>query len=155
MNRKVFTVPLKIAIILAIITGLVYPVVVTGVGQALFPYQANGDVATVNNVTVGSYLIGQFINSSAFFHIRNESASGVDPDIIVSDALAQALIIHNATNISLSYLHGLIHNDTSYTLFFFGTPYVNVLTLNIELINAFHNKISIYNEVYSHIYKDQ
>lgn len=153
MNLKTLTVAIRIAIILAIITGIVYPVAVTAVGQTVFPYQSNGSVATINNVTVGSYLIGQSINSSAFFHIKNDSASGVDPDIMVSDALAQALIIHNATNISLSYLHGIIHNDTCYTLIFFGTPYVNVLKLNLELINKFHDEINAYREVYNQIFK--
>lgn len=153
MNKKYFTVAIRSAIVLAVICGLIYPVAVTAVGQGVIQYQANGSVASLNNTTVGSYLIGQSVTSPDLFHIRNDSASGVDPDITVSSAMKQAAIIHNNTNIPMSYLESLIHNNTRYTLLFFGTAYVNALRLNLELITAFHNNVSQYGEIYANITK--
>ncbi len=153
MNKKYFTVPVRAAIVLAVICGLIYPVAVTAVGQGFIQYQANGSVALLNNTTVGSYLIGQSVTSPDLFNIRNDSASGVDPDITVVSALNQATIIHNNTNISMSYLQKLIHNNTRYTLLFFGTAYVNALRLNLELITAFHNRVTQYGEIYANITK--
>ncbi|MCL4412106.1 MAG: potassium-transporting ATPase subunit C [Candidatus Thermoplasmatota archaeon] len=149
-GRKLISGTLRLALIFAVICGVVYPVVVTGIGQALFPYQANGDLAQLGNATVGSYLIGQSVNNSPYlFHVRNDSASGVDPDITVASALAQALVIHNTTNISIAYLDGLIHNNTQYSMFFFGTAFVNALSLNIQIIDHFHNSIAVYAKIYN------
>ena len=153
MNKKYLTVPIRAAIVLAVICGLIYPVAVTAVGQGLIPYQSNGSVALLNNTTVGSYLIGQSVTSPGLFHIRNDSASGVDPDITVASALNQATIIHKNTNIPMVYLRSLIHNNTRYTLLFFGTAYVNALRLNLELITAFHNSVKQYGKIYTNITK--
>lgn len=145
---------LRLALVLAVICGLVYPVVVTGIGQAFFPYQANGDLAHLGNATIGSYLIGQSTNNSHYlFNVRNDSASGVDPDITVSSALAQARVIHNSTNISIAYLDSLIHNNTRYSMFFFGTAYVDSLSLNIQIINHFHNSVPVYGKIYNRMNK--
>ncbi|MHB1708110.1 MAG: potassium-transporting ATPase subunit C [Thermoplasmataceae archaeon] len=141
---------LRLALVLALICGLIYPVVATGIGQALFPYQSNGELARVNGAIVGSYLIGQSTNNSHYlFNVRNDSASGVDPDITVESALAQASVIHNSTGISLVYLDGLIHNNTQYSMFFFGTAYVDSLSLNIQIIEHFHNSIAVYGKIYN------
>jgi len=153
MNKKYLTVPIRAAIVLAVICGLIYPVAVTAVGQGLIHYQSNGSVALLNNTTVGSYLIGQSVTSPDLFHIRNNSASGVDPDITVASALNQATIIHNNANISMVYLRNLIHNNTRYTLLFFGTAYVNALRLNLELITAFHKSFEQYAKIYANITK--
>ena len=141
---------LRMALILAVICGVLYPVAVTGIGQAVFPYQANGEPAHVNNTTIGSYLIGQSSNNSHYlFNVRNDSASGVDPDITVESAMAQANVIHSTTNISLTYLDGLIKNNTHYSMFFFGTAYVDSLYLNIQIIDHFHNTVSVYGKIYN------
>ncbi len=146
---KLISSTMRLALVLALICGVIYPVVVTGIGQAFFPFQANGEMAQVNNATVGSYLIGQSTNNSHYlFNVRNDSASGVDPDITVASALAQAQVIHNSTNISLTYLDGLIHNNTRYSMFFFGTAYVDSLSLNIQIIDHFHSRIAVYGKIY-------
>jgi potassium-transporting ATPase KdpC subunit len=71
-----------IAILLAftVITGLIYPVVVTGIAQVVFPNQANGSMVVVDGKTVGSSLIGQAFDDPKYFSGRPSAAgAGYDP----------------------------------------------------------------------------
>lgn len=52
---------------LTVITGIVYPVVVTAIGQAVFPHQANGSLIEKDGKPVGSALIGQSFNAPGYF----------------------------------------------------------------------------------------
>lgn len=61
--------------VLTVLTGVVYPLVVTGVGQLLFPHAANGSIVTVNGKPVGSDLIGQPFSAPGHFWSR-PSATG-------------------------------------------------------------------------------
>ena len=128
-----------VAVLSLIVCGLVFPLVVTGVAQALFPSQANGELVTVDGRVVGSALVAQGFSSPAFFHPRHASqaASGVDADISVSDALSQVARISSVTGISTASLTTLVHQNEQGTFLGFGSPYVDVLTLNVVLMQEY------------------
>jgi potassium-transporting ATPase KdpC subunit len=128
---------IAIAFISLVVCGLLYPLVVTGFAQVLFPNQANGEIIYINGKAVGSELIAQNFTLPIFFHPRNDSASGVDPHITIQDAYSQVPRIQNATGIAETELNKIINENQEGTLLGLGNPYVNVLHVNLELIQAY------------------
>lgn len=75
---KTLTISLKIFLLLTVLTGVIYPLIITGVAQFLFPQKANGSIITRNGKTIGSSLIGQQFDSSIYF-ITRPSAINYNP----------------------------------------------------------------------------
>jgi len=135
---------IRLALISMLLCGLVFPLVITGFAQVLLHDQANGSLAHLNGSngrTVGSYVVAQNFSQPFFFHSRNVtlSASGVDPDITLADALAQIPRISAATNITQTNLSNLVSQNIERTSFVFGDEYVNVLRMNLALIQAYQS----------------
>jgi potassium-transporting ATPase KdpC subunit len=182
---------LRMTVLLTVLTGLIYPAVVTGLCQVLFRHQANGSLLVQNGQTVGSLLLGQNFTRPEYFHPRPSAAgndgydptassgsnlgptsqklydrvkgsaeqfrkdnpdytgpipadaltasgSGLDPQISVANASAQAARVAKARGLSRSMIDSLIASTTEgRDLGFLGEPRVNVLKLNLELDRQF------------------
>jgi potassium-transporting ATPase KdpC subunit len=190
MMNQIFP-ALRMVAFLTVLTGLVYPVAVTGLCQVLFRGQANGSLVRVNGQIVGSSLLGQNFSKPDYFHPRPSAAgtdgydptasggsnfgptnqklydrvkasadlfrkenpaytgpipadaltasgSGLDPQISVANASAQAARVAKARNVDEASIQRLIASNTeNRDLGFLGEPRVNVLELNLTLDREF------------------
>jgi K+-transporting ATPase ATPase C chain len=80
MKRQLLT-SVLMTIATTILLGLVYPLVITGIAQVLFPGKANGSLVRQDGKTIGSRLIGQPFTGPGYFHSRPSTAgdAGYDP----------------------------------------------------------------------------
>ncbi len=173
---------LRFTFIVFLISGIVYPLLITGMGQTLFSKQANGSlIPNQQGVVIGSSLIGQNFTRPEYFHPRpsangydaansggsnygptnqklmnriqadalayqqanptsktipvdavSASASGLDPDISISNALAQVSRVATVRHLTPKDVRQLVLNHQEQPLFT-ERPYVNVLQLNMAL----------------------
>ena len=84
MKRNLIT-AILMTMVTTILLGIVYPLVVTALGQTLFHYKANGQLIVRNRQTVGSRIIGQPFVSDGYFHSRPSNA-GIGYDAANSGA---------------------------------------------------------------------
>jgi K+-transporting ATPase ATPase C chain len=74
MIRNQIRPAILMTLVLCVLTGVVYPGIVTGLVQVVFPRQANGSLVSVNGRVVGSALIGQPFTQPYYFHPRPSAA---------------------------------------------------------------------------------
>lgn len=72
-------VALLMTVVTTVLLGVIYPLVITGLAQMIFPDQANGQLIELNGKIIGSRIIGQAFSSPGYFHSR-PSAAGTGYD---------------------------------------------------------------------------
>ncbi|HEY1723128.1 MAG TPA: potassium-transporting ATPase subunit KdpC [Magnetospirillaceae bacterium] len=95
---------LVMIVLMTAITGLIYPLGMTGISQLLFPHQANGSLIEKDGKVIGSELIGQNFADPKYFHGRPSAITGTAPDPKDSTKTVTVATPYDASNSSASNL---------------------------------------------------
>jgi potassium-transporting ATPase KdpC subunit len=87
---------IMLTVLMTALTGLAYPLAMTGVAGLLFPYQAKGSLIERDGKIIGSELIGQNFTDDGYFHGRPSATTDTDPN----DSSKTVLAPYNASNSS-------------------------------------------------------
>jgi len=87
-------------LLMTVLTGLAYPLAMTGIAEVIFPHQAHGSLIEQNGKVIGSELIGQAFTDERYFHGRPSATTAVDPQ----DSSKSVPAPYNAANSSGSNL---------------------------------------------------
>jgi len=79
-------VALRMLMVLTLVTGIIYPLLMTLIGQVIFPFQANGSLERVDDVIVGSTLIGQSNSDVRYFQSRPSAVNYMEGSYFNSQA---------------------------------------------------------------------
>ena len=73
--KKLFIQACKVLLLMTLLTGIIYPLFITAVGQIIFPHQTNGSLLMKDGKVIGSHLIGQNFSDSIYFQPRPSAIS--------------------------------------------------------------------------------
>ena len=120
-------------VVTTVLLGLVYPLVITGLAQVLFPDQANGQLIERNGQIIGSRLVGQPFTSAGYFYSR-PSAAGAGYDAGAAAALYQVARVARQRHLPEEDVRALVEAHIEPRQFgVLGEPVVNVLLLTLAL----------------------
>jgi K+-transporting ATPase ATPase C chain len=123
---KIFLISIKSIIIFTVITGIIYPLIITGAGQLLFPHKSNGSLVQANGRISGSELIAQKFEDVKYFWPRPSATSystmpsggsNFSPASIklkqVSDSIRAAFNVRNGLSVGIKTPSEMIFKSAS------------------------------------------
>ncbi len=135
-------------VVFTLLTGVIYPFIITLLGQIVFPTEANGSLVIKNNRVIGSKLIGQNFSDSIYFHPR---PSAINYNPLPSGAsnlsLSSTLLKEQVNNRKIDFRKNNILNDSvvipSEMLFASGSgvdPHISIEAAKLQIIRIIESR---------------